>query len=391
MYTKIKYEHPWPLFFRCFCELKNDKLSKEDTISIMVEIIKFSVTFLTVSGKDSKDAISMFSTIFDGIYRNNGVNKDWVLYQIHSKTLSAGLRKAEVLSALKTADVFDKNKQLGAAVLATYESKYKSGDSLQVSWDEAYSKFSTYGEAYTLDHIMVQTPSINDVNLKYYKLGNSLKLKEGHDFPEALVYDGMEYSNFKSLILHRAGNLRLKGGDGNASHGNTSEACFSTNKQLEQRNDEVCDFFVNKVICAEDLNKNFSPDAFIVTPKNKMTGNFVFSMPDLDFTGTKPASITINGQTIGINSHKDILTCISKYVFEVNKNKFVEVAKTEWKPRRRVIITQKKSKLANPFELIENEVYVETNLSARDIMFYSTKLLEEFDIQKDIVSVYIPE
>lgn len=391
VYTKINYEHPWPLFFRCFCEYKSATLSKDDLIEIIIETIKFSITFLTVCGKDSKDAISMFSSIFEGIYNKNKVNKDWVIYQINKKMISAGIRKEDVLSSLKSADVYRKNKQLGAAVLSTYESQYDSVNEKQISWDEAYSKFSTYGTSYTLDHIMVQTPAIDDQNLKYYKLGNNLKLKNGHDFPAELVHDGMEYENFKSLILHRAGNLRLKGGDGNSSHGNTSEEAFSTNTKLDSRNELICRFFVEKVIEIIESSKEFNPELHTNTAKKKMTGNFDFSMQDLDFTGTKPKSITFDGKTTQISSHRDILTSVISYLFDLNKDKLLQMAKDKWSPRKRIILTNDKTKLTREFEFIKDSVYVETNLSAKDIMIYANKLLDEFNVDKSTVSVYIPE
>lgn len=391
VYTKISYEHPWPLFFRCFCEHTSGALSKDDLIEIMIETIKFSISFLTICGKDSKDAISMFSSIFDGIYNDNKVCKDWVIYQINNKMLSAGIRKEDVLSSLKSADVYSKNKQLGAAVLSVYESQYNSGNEKQISWDEAYSKFATYGTSYTLDHIMVQTPVIDDPYLKYYKLGNNLKLKQGHDFPAELVHDGMEYSNFKGLILHRVGNLRLKGGDGNASQGNTSDETFNTYTKLEARNELICTFFVNKVIDVAQSSRSFTPELSFRKAKNKMTGNFVFSMPDLDLTGVKPKSITFNGKTTQISRCRDILTTVVTNLFYLDKNKLFKMAKDGWKPRRRIILTNDKTKLTRGFEFIKDTVYIETNLSAKDVMIYTNGLLDEFNIDKSTVSVYIPE
>lgn len=276
---------------------------------------------------------------------------------------------------------------MGAAVVSTYESRYNDE---RVSWDEAYSKFSTYGTSYTLDHIMVQTPRIEDPNLKYYKLGNNLKLKLGHDFPVDLVYDGMEYENFKSLVLHRAGNLRLKGGDGNSSHGNSSEANFSSYSNLAARNLLVCKFFVEKIITIEKNDKNYVSTSN-ASSKKKMTGNFDFSMKDLDFTGTKPKSITFDGKTKVISTNAEIFISVVKYVFELNKKKLFQISKDEWKPKQRVIITEDQSKLTRGYELLKDAIYVEINLSAKDITSYSVKLLDEFAVDKSKISVYIPE
>lgn len=91
------------MFFRCFCEYNNGKgtLSEADLIDIIIQTIKFCITFLTVCGKDSKDEISMFSQIFDNIYKSKKINKDWVNYQIRNKIISSGIRKEELINALK--------------------------------------------------------------------------------------------------------------------------------------------------------------------------------------------------------------------------------------------------------------------------------------------------
>lgn len=141
-------------------------------------------------------------------------------------------------------------------MISSYESRISSNASMPISWDEASAKFSSYGSLYELDHIMVQTPENNDVNLKYYKLGNNLKLKPGNDFPSD-VHDGMDYDDFKKLILHRAGNLRLKGGDGNSSKGNESEIEICTYSKMQERNKKICEFFVDNVLNFIEVSKDF--------------------------------------------------------------------------------------------------------------------------------------
>lgn len=391
VFVKIKYEHPRALFYRSFCEYKSGKLSKDDLIAIIIETIKFCISFLTISGKDSKDTIQMFSAIFERVYGEGRVNKESVIYQINLKMGEAGITHDSVSSSLKAADLFEKNKALGVAVASVFESRYMDahGDQ-QVSWDEAYSKFSTYGSL-ALDHIMVQTPPIDDPNLKYYKLGNNLKLKEGHDFPTELVYDGMEYETFKSRILHRAGNLKLKGGDGNSSKGNTSDVDFCTYAKLEERNNIVCTFFEQLVTRIEGASANYNPSPKIKAKGKRLTGNFDFSMKGVDLTGTKPRSITILDKTVQISKLKDILTSVVLYIFETNQDRLLQMATDWWAPRKRVIIKNTPDGLVSAYALVEGAIYVETNLSARDIVSLSGLLLDIFNIERDKVSVYIPE
>ena len=68
-----------------------------------------------------------------------------------------------------------------------------------------------------------------------------------------------------------------------------------------------------------------------------------------------------------------------------------QISKDEWKPKQRVIITEDQSKLTRGYELLKDAIYVEINLSAKDITSYSVKLLDEFAVDKSKISVYIPE
>lgn len=169
---------------------------------------------------------------------------------------TSGLRNEDISSSLSKMDLYEKNKTHGVAVISVYESRTETG-TLSVSWDEAYSKFSSYGKAYSLDHIMVQTPAADDKLLKYYQLGDTLKLKAGHDFPESLVHEGMEYSAFKNLVLHRAGNLRLKGKDENLDRSNSSEETLYTYNGLDQRTEAIVRFIMDNFLDFEAITELF--------------------------------------------------------------------------------------------------------------------------------------
>ena len=121
-----------------------------------------------------------------------------------------------------------------------------------------------------------------------------------------------------------------------------------------------------------------------------MYGNFLLSQ-DLDLTGTKPQSVTIGGKTTKISTLKEILELTVSYVFGLDKEKLFKLAKDNWAPAKRAILTNDKMKLHAPYEFLENKIYVETNLSARDIIRYSAKLLDEFYADKNTISIYIPE
>lgn len=391
MYIKMGYEHPAPLFFRCLTAYNygNGTISKEDVITIFIEIIKLMISFLTISQKDSKDIINVFSSILEEIYSANTIVKDSILYKINAKLQTSGIRNEDLSSSLMKLDLYDKNKKLGAALISIYESKTNDGN-ISLSWDEAYAKFSTYGSAYSLDHIMNQTPDKLDPNLKYFKLGNNLKLKEIHDFPTELVHEGMEYDTFKSLILHKIGNLRLKGLDGNSARQNESDVTFCTYSNLEARSKKITEFVMKNLLNFKKVSNNYIPISE-TNKKKTMVGNFDLSMESLDLTNSKAKTLTIFDREYDLSYNKDILKNVVMYFYENNEIEMVSMARNNWKPRNRIIIANDKSVLKEPFEIVKNEIYVETNLSSKDIIWYSKELFNIFNFPLDLVIIYIPD
>ncbi len=389
LFLKLQYEHPRALFYRCFCACKDNKLSEEDLNKILIETIKFCISFLTISANPSKSAIDVFFSIFKTIYPTSTINSEAIIYEIQQKMKGADIDNDSLKEKLKRMDVYDKNTMLGVAVASIFEEKYNGTQ--KISWHAACAKLSTYGSKLSLNHRLVQTPDMYDVNLKYYQLGNKLKLKDGHDFPEDIVQDGMEYESFKSQILHRAGNLELKGKDRNAAERNISNIAFCSYSALEKRNDKVCNFFVEKILMIENAS-NYTPKESIIENSKTLTGNFNFSMRNLDLTKVKVKHVTIVNKTVETKKLIDILISIVSYVYTTDKNKLLQMAKNEWVPdkHKTKILSTKKDVLRRAYEFKKDEIYLEINLSAKSIWTISGHILDEFEIEREKVSIYIP-
>ena len=224
IFTEVSYKHPKALFLRVLIDYKEGKLPKEDVVEIVTETVGFMVKFLTISDRDSKDAITMFSSIMNEIYDNKLVVKESVIMSLASEYLNKGITADKLKAELMDIDAFNQNKKLTCALLALYESATIVNGTATISYDQAYTLFDSFSDSFSLDHLLVQNPKVCDSAYKYYKDENTdtLVLKEGHDFPEDIVVAGMDYDTFISRILNKIGNLRIYYRDKNSGRQNTA-------------------------------------------------------------------------------------------------------------------------------------------------------------------------
>lgn len=223
IFTEVAYKHPNALFLRMLIEYKEGLLSKDDVAEIVKETVGFMVKFLTISGKDSKDVITMFSTIMRDIYENNRIIKKNVINIIATEYINKSITTDSLKTALNSLDAYEQNRRLTIALLALIESSSKDKNgAIKTSFDQAYTLLDSFSDSFSLDHLLVQTPDKNSKHFKYYKQDDgTLALKDGHDFPENVV-QGMGYDTFTKKILNRIGNLRIYYRDKNSSRNNTA-------------------------------------------------------------------------------------------------------------------------------------------------------------------------
>ena len=259
LFNYIDYKHPRPLFFRVLNDYKNNLISKNDAIDIVVEVIKYMILFMNVMGQPSKDIITLFSDILDETIESNGLSKEKIINRIATESLKKGMNATKLKQSLSTIDAFDKNKKVTIGLLSLYESatKQESGN-YYVSYDQAYTLLNEFSSSFSLDHLLVQTPKEEDSNFKYYKKitaenGAELVLKEGHDFPSEIVNNGMDYDVFTSVVLNKIGNLRLYYKDLNSKRSNEAlglndYADFNTYEKISTRGELIVNTIIDELL-----------------------------------------------------------------------------------------------------------------------------------------------
>jgi hypothetical protein len=105
--------------------------------------------------------------------------------------ISKGFDEKQISIGLSSMDAYE-NKRTGTALLSIFESIDKIEQHKgKVSYDKAYVLIDKFSEAFSLDHLLVQTPKKDDDAYRYYckKEGSAetLVLKTGHDFSDNIV------------------------------------------------------------------------------------------------------------------------------------------------------------------------------------------------------------
>lgn len=299
IFTEVSYKHPKALFLRTLIEYSEEKITKDDVVDIVTGTVGFMVKFLTICDRDSKDAITMFSGIMNEIYEKKTVVKDDVVMALASEYLNKGLTAEKLKAELQEIDAYNQNKKLTCALLALYESTNVSRN-VTISYDQAYTLFDSYSDSFSLDHLLVQDPKVNDSNYKYYKddVTSTLKLKEGNDFPAGSVVEGMDYDTFISRVLNKIGNLRIYYRDKNSGRQNTAIALkeydsFNTYADIKNRGKDIANIIFDYCMPQPEI------DLSLIQTSSKKRSEAAFPKMDklIEFNLVKPGDklyITVN-------------------------------------------------------------------------------------------------
>ena len=232
----------------------------ENQTPIVSETTSFMMKFLTISSRDSKDAITLFSSIMNDIYTTNKVSKDLIINTIAAELVKQGVTADKLKSDLASLDAYEQNKKLTISLLALYDSTSKDEfGKTKISYDQAYTLLNSFSSALSLDHLLVQTPERDSNEFKYYRdESDSLVLKDGHDFPSEII-TGMDYDTFTRKILNQIGNLRIYYKDKNSGRQNTAIDLpeyddFNTYNDIVERGKNLINTIVDDCLPTPDID-----------------------------------------------------------------------------------------------------------------------------------------
>ncbi len=321
------YKHPKPLFFRTFIEYANKKITDKELLEIFITITNFMIESLTFANHESKDVITMFTKIFDDIY-DNGVKASVIKYYVAKESDRTNLTKDILKYSIANYDAYS-HKNISVPLLALYEAYDDSRD--KIFFDQADVLASTFSENFALDHLLVQTPKVDDAEYKYYCNDEgetpTLVLKDGHDFPEK-IQNGMSYDDFSIQILNKFGNVRIFYRDKNSSRQNNAIALkdygrFTSYKNIISREESLTEFFVEKVLTIPKIIHDDEPkktrkapaklpkmeeliDAGIISLGDKLY--ITIAPDDSEATLITPTSVDYKGKRMSLNQWGQTVT-----------------------------------------------------------------------------------
>ena len=252
------------------------------------------------------------------------------------------------------------------------------------------------GKDIHLDHILPQNPKPNDENFRYYIAGNSAILKDGQDFIENAVSNVLNKEDFYDEFLHVIGNLRLSWSSDNIKKSynfviiKVFDDSFNTSKQVKQRTNDIIESVVNSKLL---LSTNDIGDVSCgsVGETSSVIG---FRDDEKIFKNYNPISFEFLGESFNLDkyTYAELLDKVIVLLYELEKSEFKELASQKFKPMDsdRIYISTDISDVRKPFAL-DNDVFVEKNLSSDYIVKFLYILLKQLGLDEQDLKIEIKE
>ena len=202
-----KYNHTEPLYFKLL-SLRECGLSDEIFDYLVEYAFRFILTFQTISSRESKNTIKVFSDVQNEIYKSERVNEedgcidehtvDNIKYIFNKMIYDNAISNDSLRDGIRNSMTFRKNKD-GVKLLLTYLLELNNEFKVDYLKVNAILKL---GKDIHVDHILPQNPNEKDDNFKYYPLDDFMMLKPGQDFTPDSTQERMPIDDFYNNYIH---------------------------------------------------------------------------------------------------------------------------------------------------------------------------------------------
>ena len=406
MNNVMDYKHTRALFFKLLQLKKNNNLSTELFERIAEKTFKFIFTFQSVSSRESKQTLTTFVEVQSILYKqiklynstNNVDTKELSkIFTIYNKKIIDNAITSTFLRDRISSIKYGK-KPLVRILLSYLESLL---DDRRIDYSKLYSLLKlTADEDLHIDHIIPQNPKKDSTDYYFYINDEQAVLKEGQDFKMDCPIDGksnvMPKDTFYDEYLNVLGNLRLEWASDNIRKNNSLivirefGTTFNTYSQITSRLKNIINQIIENGIL---YNGDDIIDSSAVTDQDNI---IKISSGDntTQFKKYSPISYEFLVETynIGKSNYTSLLDSIIKVLYELDPNKFEQIAKSKFSPMQssRVFVSTDKTDIRDYLSPAPG-IYVESNLSSDYIIRFIYILVEQFGLSESDLVIHLKE
>lgn len=395
------YNHTKALYFKLLNMRDNNKLSDQEFEKLLEYAFRFILTFQSICSRESKQTLSVFVDVQNEIYKelpkcDNEIDLsqksfDSIINIFNKKISENAINDESLRSGIRTTITYRRNKKVAKVLLSYLE--YCSGEA--VDYTKLYWILKL-GKDIHLDHILPQNPKPSDDNFKYYIADNSAILKEGQDFVENAVSNVLNKEDFYDEFLHVIGNLRLSWSSDNLKKSNNFviikefDESFNTSKQIRQRTNDIIENVINSklLLSTNDIGEISS---ISLGETSSVVG---FRDDEKIFKSYNPISFEFLGESFTLDkyTYSELLDKVIVLLYELEKNEFKDLALQKFKPMEsdRIYISTEIEDVRKPF-ILDNDVFVEKNLSSNYIVKFLYILLKQLGLDEQDLKIEIKE
>ncbi|MGD9569436.1 MAG: DUF262 domain-containing protein [Sedimentibacter sp.] len=214
--------------------------------------------------------------------------------------------------------------------------------------------------------------------------------------PQWQIELGKKYEEIHSQYLHTIGNLTISG-----YNSELSNKSFIDKKEIfKNSNISICRSICDHSNWNDEAIKKRAKMLFDTALKiwnlpekyntqKEKTDVIDYSTPysiltDINITGEKPKQLILLDMEYSISSWKDLIRVLCKELFELDNTILHNLVKhKDFTGRERYIINNTSDTMNSPYK-ISDDIYIETNLSAIDILNYCKIICNQYQVADDV-------
>ncbi|MDD1414424.1 DUF262 domain-containing HNH endonuclease family protein [Dolichospermum sp. ST_con] len=339
--NRLEQATVYPFLLNCYHDYEENKLSEADFISVL-QILENFIIRRFVCNVQTRGLNRIFSVLYSQVSKESNLAHANFVERLKLDLQNRDYPKdAEFQKSLFDVKLYGAGRsKKGKLILESIEESFNHKE--QVSFDEL-----------EIEHIMPQTIT------KWWQehLGE---------------YWGITHD----LFLHSLGNLTLTGYNSESSNGD-----FNQKKEiLINSHLEINKYFKNQETWKrEDIERRSLDLAKIVLQIWPYFGNEnLINPPKTKIRGTTPKQLKIFGKEYTVKSWRDVVETTLNVIADLEPDKFEDIIQQF--PR---FISRNETDFRRDTRKLENGVFVNVNLSARDINAFCIKAIETAELSTE--------